>query len=332
MKFFALRIHVLLLLSALSLTALTGCGSQVQNTLKVQTDLNEAFRQAQIGQTAQARQWADRAIAVDPSTLSTYVITDATQEGGLTVSGIFAETGDETTLRDYMKQAAAKFPNDYRPLVLLDQAYGMLGDIPNQKATATTLAALLEKRIVTPGSVNDEEKTLALAQAYCDAGNLTKGAADYQAVINAKPNDTEAYNDLAYAYAVADSTPNLPQALALAQRALALAAKLAPTNLRPQEQIDLEISAYRDTLGWVQYRMGDYPNALANVQAAINVIPREAGERYHLGMIYKALHQPDAARAELTHATLLAQGYADAQRELNALNPPSPTMASTAKP
>ena len=221
-----------------------------------------------------------------------------------------------------MKQAAAKFPDDYRPLQALDDAYGLLGDVTDQKATATALAALLEKKIVAPGPRHDQDMTLALAQAYCDAGNLAKGVTDYQNVIHASPNDPVPLNGLAYAYAVADSIPDLPQARALAQQALAGATK-------PGRAESGRWRGCEDTLGWVQYRQGDVPDALGNIQSAVNVYPRQAEERYHLGMVYEALHQPDAARAEFTHAALLAQGYAAPRLELGHLKETTPAPPDT---
>ena len=313
-------------LSLLGLLLLSGCGSQMQNTFKVQANLKQAEYYAQLNQTPQARQWADRAVAVDPNALSTYLSTAAgdPDENVTSIADIFEASGDEATLRDYMKQAASKFPDDYRPLKTLDDTYGLLGDIPNQRATATALAALLEKKIATPGSQHDKDLTLVLAQAYCDASNLTKCAADYNAVLNADHNDPVALNGLAYAYAVANSTPDLPQARALAQQAL-----VSATRARAPDEF---VGAVRDTLGWVQYRQNDLPDALSNIQAAVNIAPRNAEERYHLGMVYEALHQPDAARAEFTHAALLAQGYAAPQQQLSLLKETSPAATGTATP
>ena len=87
--------------------------------------------------------------------------------------------------------------------------------------------------------------------------------------------------------------------------------------------------AYQDTLGWVQYRMGDDKDALGNIQSAVSIYPRLAEERYHLGMVYEALHQPDAARAEFTHAALLAQGYAAPRLELSRLKETAPAPPDT---
>ena len=111
------------------------------------------------------------------------------------------------------------------------------------------------------------------------------------------------YRDLA--------NPLTTSALALAHQAVALAQK--------QGMDDLHVAEYQDTLGWVQYQQGDYPDAEQNILQAANVLPREAEIRYHLGLVYAAQGNMAAARSELGHAVLLAQGYAAAQQALDSL-------------
>lgn len=320
-----------LLLACTSLTFLTGCGTNVENDFKVQTDLSQAQEQAQIGQLAQARLWSNRAIAVNPHALSTYVFvfTQDNQDGlgiaslGPADNGVFNSVGDNQDIITYMKQAMIALPQDYTPLLPLIEAYQMLGDKANQQATSTQLAARLEKRIAAPGMAHDETLMTELAQAYFDAGNPVKGAADFQAVIQAYPKDPIPYNSLAYSWAFYNIKSALPQALSDAKQSLALATQMKLS--------DDQIAPLQDTLGWVQYRSGDAKDALSNIQAAVSGDPREPVERYHLGMVYLALGQPNAARAELTHAIQLAPGYADAQSALTSLGPPH-SPATTASP
>ncbi len=316
------RLPALLCLSAL-LLALAGCGTE--NAIRSQTDLGEAQREAQIGQLAQARVWCDRAIAVSPHAVGTYLsLPTAGDPDALGIvslypedQGVFSSVGDLPDSIAYLQKARAALPQDYRPLAALEQLYGDAGDAADQRATAAALAALLEQKIVRPGATHDEALMLTLSQAYFDAGNIAKGAADGQAVIRAFPTDPDVYNQLAYAWAVADSTPDLPQARTDAQKALALATRA--------NEPDEGIAGIQDTLAWVQYRQADYADALANAQTAVSLDPREPEERYHLGMIYAALHQPVAARAELTHAADLEPGYAAAKAALAALPPAPPS-------
>ena len=303
------------------LLSLAGCGTQIQNALKVQDALSEAFRHAQVDpDDKQAREWADRAIAIAPNDPSTYLGMAAAGQAspGLSIEAVFHTVGDDPALADYMQQAVQKFPDDDRGDQFLIDAEGRLGRVADQKANAAKLVALLTKKLHAPGATDIEYLTLSLAQAQIDSGDLAGGIAAYQKAIPAYPADPAPPNQLAYAFAVANT--RLPEALSLAQQALKLAHAKSDT---PEEVI----AAYQDTLGWVQYRQGDYKDAEQNLQEAADGDPREAELRYHLGMVYIAEGKTDAARAELGHAVLLSSSYAAAQQALDSL--PKTAVPST---
>lgn len=297
------------------LPALTGCGTKVQNALNVQATLSEALRHAQVdADDKQARVWADRAIAIAPNDPGIYLgglgdPNPGASDPVLSVAAVFHLVGDEPAVADYMQQAVQNFPNDERGYLFLIDAEGRLGRDAERKANAAKLAALLTQKLHAPGTTDIENLTVALAQAQIDSGDLAGGAATYQSAIRAYPAEPTPLNNLAYAFAVANT--RLPEALTLAQQAIKLA--------RSKSMSDEVIAGYQDTLGWVQYRQGDYKNAGQNLQEAANVDPREAELRYHLGMVYKAEGKTDAARAELGHAVLLVKGYAAAQQALDSL-------------
>ena len=304
-------LFLLLLPGALGLA---GCGTQAQNALKVQDDLGEAQRHAQVDATdAQARRWADRAIAVSPQDPATYLGLPAPNPNDplpqSSIFTVFASVGDTPALADYMTQATQKFPADTRGFQALDQAQEELGQTAAQKATAAKLVLLLNNQLKAPGATDLEELTLALAQAYLDAGDTVNGYATYKKAIQAYPAEPTPPNNLAYAYAVRGT--NLPEALALARQAMTLAQKSGAD--------DTTIATYQDTLGWVQYQQGSYADAEQNELQAANSLPRLAEIRYHLGLVYAAEGNTEAARSELSHAVLLAQGYAAARLALDSL-------------
>ncbi len=302
------------------LPALAGCGSQVGKQIKVQQTLAEAFRHAQVdADDKQARQWVDRAVALTPNDPAVYFGTalpgDTNATPGTDVAQVFGEVGDDPALADYMAQATRKFPDDYRGYQILSDAQGRLGREGERRATAARLITVLSKRLQAPGVTGIQDLTLALAQARIDAGDLAGGFADYQKAVQAYPTQPTPANNLAYAYAVANT--NLPQALTLAQSAVALA--------RKQGQDDESAATFLDTLGWVQYWMGKYADAQQNLQDAVAALPRLPEVRYHLGMVYAAEGKTDAARAELGHAVLLSGGYAAAKQALDRLPKPVPS-------
>ena len=169
--------------------------------------------------------------------------------------------------------------------------------------------AVLTKKVQTPGATDILDLTTALAQAYFDSGDPVSGAATYHKAIQAYPTEPTPPNNLAYAYATAGT--NLPEALRLSQQAIALAAK--------KNDGDEETATYQDTLGWVQYRLGNLPEAERNLQEAADALPRLPEVRFHLGTVYAAEGKTDAARTELSHALLLSPGYAAAKQALDQL-------------
>ena len=297
-----------------ALLCLAGCGTQAQNARKVQSDLTESLRHAQTDPTdVQARQWADRAIAVAPSDPDTYLGSRAPNLNDpiptLSVALVFSAVGDTPALAEYLTQAVQKFPNDERGYLLLIEAQKQLGQTAAQKAAAAKLVTLFNTKLKTPGTTDIPNTTFSLAQAYFDAGDMHNGSATYKKAIQAYPGEPTPLNNLAYAYAVRGT--NLPEALGLAQKAVTLAQK--------KGEDDITIAGYLDTLGWVQYQQGNYLAAEQNLLEAANALPRLAETRYHLGLVYIAQGKMDAARSELNHAVQLSQGYAVAQQALDTL-------------
>lgn len=320
------------LLACLCVLLLAGCSADIVNQ-KVQNDLQVAMQQAQLGKLDQARKWADRAIAVSPSDIHTYLyIPTGPDDNRLAIAdpsggeqGVFTVVGDDADVVAYMKQAAAKFPDNPAPLQVMEQSQGRLGDIAGQRDSAAKAAALLERQMRAPGHALGIDIILQLAQAYWDSGDAAKGAATYRRAISTYPSDPDvlnAYNGLAYSYAVADDKAHLSEALTMAQKALKMVPKLDETDGAK----DAETGAIQDTIGWIQYRLGDFKNALVNVQKGVYSNPRTPEGRCHLAMVYKALGNIDAARMELGYAVKLNPGYADALQALNAL-PQRPALS-----
>jgi len=314
--------------AALLLTGLlAGCGTQAQNALTVQKDLSEAQQYVQVEATdTKARQCADRAIAVAPQDSTTYFGPDTPSSTGdslpvLSIASVFESVGDTPALAAYMTQATQKFPADERGFRLLAQAQKTLGQTAAEKATAAQLVVLLNKKIRTPGAANLDSLYEALAQAYFDSGDAVNGTAAFKKAIQAYPTKPGLPNDLAYNEALRGAS--LPEALALARQAITLAQK--------QNAPDEQVALYQNTLGWVQYQQGDYAGAEQSLLQAANALPREAEIRYHLGLVYAAQGNTEAARSELGHAILLAQNYAAAQQALDSLPKNAPPKSAPPK-
>jgi tetratricopeptide (TPR) repeat protein len=101
----------------------------------------------------------------------------------------------------------------------------------------------------------------------------------------------------------ADDPKTLPEALRLAR----LASAQAPGN-----------PLVLDTLGWVQYRAGDFPEALKNLEEANRLLPSHPEIAYHLAAAYAKLGKTDRARPLLEEALDKAENasWAEEARKL----------------
>ena len=78
-------------------------------------------------------------------------------------------------------------------------------------------------------------------------------------------------------------------------QAYALAEKLKNSN----------VPEFLDTLGWAQFKSGDYANSVSTLEAAQAKMPNLAAVHYHLGMSYAAAGQPDKAAERFKTALAL---------------------------
>jgi predicted Zn-dependent protease len=68
----------------------------------------------------------------------------------------------------------------------------------------------------------------------------------------------------------------------------------------------LELPAFQDTYGWIEYRRGNHKDALASLEPAAAGLPQDPLVQYHLGMTYLALGRPAEARLALERALEIA--------------------------
>jgi tetratricopeptide (TPR) repeat protein len=107
----------------------------------------------------------------------------------------------------------------------------------------------------------------------------------YERVLREDPENPVAANNLAMIYS-RDET-RLPEALRLAE----IAVRKAPEN-----------PYTRDTLGWVQYKMGSWNLAARNLEQAREALPEHPEITYHLGAVYAKLGKKKEAVELLTEA------------------------------
>jgi tetratricopeptide (TPR) repeat protein len=142
---------------------------------------------------------------------------------------------------------------------------------------------------------DDLETYMLLGRFYIAGEENRKAVRVYEAALAKKPDFWPAANDLAWLLCDrGTTTAELNKALALAQNAL---------TIRPGEPI------LTDTLGWVQYRMGDLERALANLERAQAKLPDHPEINYHLGMAYLKAGKREEAKGHLEMAVAAKSNF-----------------------
>lgn len=127
---------------------------------------------------------------------------------------------------------------------------------------------------------------LTLAALQERSGDYEGAISTYQRLNDKNPGSIAVSNNLASL--LADHRTDKPSL----DQAQALAASLQKSPL-PQ---------FKDTLGWVNYREGDYKTALPLLEAAVEELPKLPLVRYHLGMTYAAVGQTGKAAEQFKMA------------------------------
>lgn len=126
---------------------------------------------------------------------------------------------------------------------------------------------------------NNPELVNDLANMYNSTGEHEKAIATYEEAYKSMPDSLDLLNNLII---------NLSE-FGKDRAALEKADKLS----EPLKQLDNSYS--RDTLGWLNYKLGNYSKAQDILQKVITAMPDSPASNYHMGMIYYQLKQNDKA-------------------------------------
>jgi len=229
----------------------------------------------------------------------------------LALVSAYVRQGKADKAVDLLQEIRKKFPNNAQILVLLGQTraaqkkdaeavktfgdaiavqpkdpagYSALSEFyMNQKnydGAGKVLQAALKE---LPANVN---LRLAAAGVKVVTGDHNAAIADYDAILKDQPNSAVAVNNLV------SLMLDYRTDKASLDRATTLADALKGATL-PQ---------FQDTYGWALYRKGDYKGAVSILEAAVAKLPDLAAARYHLGMSYAAVGQPEKAAEQLKRA------------------------------
>jgi tetratricopeptide (TPR) repeat protein len=140
---------------------------------------------------------------------------------------------------------------------------------------------------------------LVLSNICVQENNMEEAEEWLEQVLDEFPEDIGALNDLGYLWA--DQNKHLQRALDMVRRAV----EGEPDN-----------AAYRDSLGWVLYRLGRYPEAVQELEKAAAGDDPDGVILDHLGDAYvKANRRPDAVAAWRRAVAAFAKEDEQAKRQ-----------------
>jgi tetratricopeptide (TPR) repeat protein len=157
---------------------------------------------------------------------------------------------------------------------------------------AQAIPLLLELLEGDPSSV---DLRFRLGAAYERSGNVPEAVTVFRELLARSPDHSMALNYLGYMWA--EQGENLPEALRLVERAV---------------QLDPDNAAYIDSLGWVYFRMGDYGQAVEQLERAARLLPGDGTVQEHLGDALRAAGKMPEAR--MAYRRALALGDTDASQ------------------
>jgi tetratricopeptide (TPR) repeat protein len=178
------------------------------------------------------------------------------------------------------KEAIAQQPKDPIGYSALSELYTRQNKFD---AAESVLQAALKE---LPANLNFQ---LASAGLQILKGNNDAAIKQYEAILKDQPNSLVAINNLVSLLLDYRSDKES------LDRAFSLADSLKNSNL-PQ---------FQDTLGWAQYRRGEYKSSVSILENAAAKLPNLAAVHYHLGMSYAAVGQPEKATEQLKMALTL---------------------------
>jgi tetratricopeptide (TPR) repeat protein len=147
---------------------------------------------------------------------------------------------------------------------------------------AQAIPLLLELLAADPESV---ELRFRLGAAYERSGHQPEAVAAFRQLLSKSPDYPMALNYLGYMWA--EKSENLAEALTMVRRAL---------------ELDPDNAAYIDSLGWIYFRMGDFPHAVEQLERAARLLPGDGTVQEHLGDALRALGKIPEARTAYERA------------------------------
>ena len=168
-----------------------------------------------------------------------------------------------------LEPAVKAVPDDFRVNFFLGVAYNRL----NRQTDAVRV--LERARSIDPTNV---DAAAQLAMVYDGLKMYEESDSLYEVALRLRPDYPLVLNNFAYSLAVRNI--QLERALGMSQKAVG---------------IEPENSSYLDTIGWIYFRLGRYPEAEENIARALSKGEANAEVLEHMGDVQYKLNRPDQA-------------------------------------
>ena len=192
-------------------------------------------------------------------------------EAQMRLARLMADQGRLPEAREWLRGMRIRLPKQSVKLFVVE------ADILKEHGKPNEVMALYAKGLKAHPDDSDLLYSRALYAATQDQLDLLES--DLSKVIAKDPENADALNALGYT--LADQTNRYKEALRYIERALAL---------KPEEP------AILDSMGWVNYRMGNYPAALKFLKAALDRMPDPEIAAHYGEVLWKTGEQERARK------------------------------------
>ena len=166
-----------------------------------------------------------------------------------------------------------------------------LGELYRRHKRFEEAAAAYDAAIQRAGPIDNRHWSLFYSRGISleRSHQWARAESDFLKALELEPNEPYVLNYLGYSWV--EQGINLAQARAMIEKAV---------SLRPRDGFIV------DSLGWVQYRLGDYTSAVVTLDKAVELHPEDATINDHLGDALWRVGRREEARFQWTRSQTLA--------------------------
>lgn len=205
---------------------------------------------------------------------------------------VLSGTGKWEQARAIGERILAREPDNEDALVTM-------GDLYRTREDYEAALPYYERAIAAKGELDENEWFLLFSRAICleRLGRWEEAESEFLRVLDIRPNEPDVLNYLGYSWI--DRGVRMEEAREMIERAV----EQQPNN-----------GFIVDSLGWAQYKMGEYQKAVETLERAVSLEPGDPTLNDHLGDAYWKAGREREARFQWQHALSLEPAPEDAEK------------------